>query len=317
MSTLEIKANELKYNFVKYYFLMILLKQFFMMIINFYFDNLLLFLIDVVIIAVVSTLCYIHFNFSYDFERLSRASCILFLIFDLIYGAFSQGIVFFIFLNSLLFPWVFYLFFNIMKTFILTSFTLLIFPLNAILNYYYHSKSLMQFHEYFLTVAIVVFDLILLFIILYYYTEISRCNAILFFVNKEEASPSEVKFNELNDFDVLHDESTRKIFEKIDHYMLVAQPWRDAEYSLEQLAKDLNLSTFQISTSINYFTKSNFKSYLNNYRLNAFVEEMKNRKRKDILFKEVFLDLGFNSRVTFNRNFKNKFGKTPQEYLLM
>jgi AraC-like DNA-binding protein len=62
--------------------------------------------------------------------------------------------------------------------------------------------------------------------------------------------------------------------------------------------------------------KNNFKTYLNDFRLNAFEEQIKkNDNEENLSLKEIYLDIGFNSRVTFNRTFKNKFKKTPQEYI--
>lgn len=310
---MEIKINELRFDFVKYYILLIIMRQLFLFAINFYFYNYTVVFIDAIAIAMLSTVYYLHFHFPYNFEKMGRISCIFFLIFDLVYGAFSQNFVYYIFLNTLLFPWAFYMFFNLKKTIILTLCTLLIFPLNIAVDHFSIQKIINLQYEYILMICIIFFDLGLLFLLLYYFTEIKASKRIVEFLEKKEKSILESSIKK--DTELIFNTSNVSMFQKIDEYMSIKQPWRNAEYNLEQMAKELNLNSFQISTAINYCTKNNFKTYLNDYRLNAFIDEIRNQKNKDILLKEVYLDLGFNSRVTFNRNFKNKFGETPQEYI--
>ncbi|WP_426486143.1 helix-turn-helix domain-containing protein [Flavobacterium sp. 2] len=311
---MEIRISELKFDFVKYYILLIIIRQTFLFFINLYFHNYTILFIDAIAIAMLSTVYYLHFHFPYNFEKMARICCVFFLIFDLVYGAFSQNFVYYIFLNTLLFPWAFYMFFNLRQTVLLSLGTLLIFPLSKIFNYFLDYKFEQIQYEKTFMICIISFNLMLLFLLLYYYTEITASQRILSFLeNKEkiDVEPNAKKSSEL----LVANTSYKALFERIDDHMSTKQPWRNAEYNLEQMAKDLNLNIFQISTAINYCTKNNFKTYLNDYRLNAFTEEIKNQKDNDVLLKEIYLDLGFNSRVTFNRNFKNKFGVNPQEYI--
>ncbi|BDU26933.1 hypothetical protein FLGSB24_36770 [Flavobacterium sp. GSB-24] len=156
----------------------------------------------------------------------------------------------------------------------------------------------------------------MLILIVYYGTEINKYNAILFF-ETEKTLHANRNSEQKREIEAKVNISFQRIFEKVDLYMKTQEPWRNPDYSLEQLAQDLRLSVIQISSAVNYSTKNNFKSYLNDYRLNAFVEEIKNHESKDFLMKELYMDLGFNSRATFNRNFKTKFRKTPQEFVAM
>ncbi|KRD09178.1 hypothetical protein ASE21_15160 [Flavobacterium sp. Root901] len=310
---MEIKISELKFDFVRYYILLIIMRQLFLAVINFYFDNYTVLFIDSIAIAMLCTIYFLHFHFPYNFDKMARICCIFFLIFDLVYGTFSHNFIYYVFLNTLLFPWAFYLFFNLKQTIILTLSTLLVFPLSKIQNHYFVTKYGNLNYENAFMVCVIAFNLGLLFLLLHFYTEIMACQRIHSFLQNKEKTGAEtiIKKSEL----VVTNTSYKSLFERIEEHMVLKQPWRNAEYNLEQMAKDLNLNIFQISTAINYCTKNNFKTYVNDYRLNAFKEEIKNQKNKDILLKEVYLDLGFNSRVTFNRNFKNKFGETPQEYI--
>ncbi|WP_165768091.1 helix-turn-helix domain-containing protein [Flavobacterium plurextorum] len=184
--------------------------------------------------------------------------------------------------------------------------------LRSYLGFQEHSDSYESYTFHFLWI----FNLMVLFITVYYGTEIKKYNSILFF-EKEKKLQANQNSDQKREFEKNANISCQLIFEKIDLYMKNEEPWRNADYNLEQLALELRLNVFQISNAINYCTKNNFKSYLNDYRLNAFVEEIKTHKSKDFLLKEVYLNLGFNSRATFNRNFKSKFRKTPQQFVAM
>ncbi|MEC3874989.1 helix-turn-helix domain-containing protein [Chryseobacterium salviniae] len=120
--------------------------------------------------------------------------------------------------------------------------------------------------------------------------------------------------NKTSDF--LEDESTYKLlFEKIESHMKTNQPWRSSEYSLQLLAKEINSNHLYVSSAINKYSKNNFKTYLNEYRLNAFTEYVKDKNNEQVLLKEIYLNIGFDNQATFNRVFKSKFLMTPQEYL--
>ncbi|WP_426486148.1 helix-turn-helix domain-containing protein [Flavobacterium sp. 2] len=271
-------------------------------------------LIHAIIISILCAVYYLNWHFPFNFEKMGRMACIFFLIFDLIYGAFSKDFVYCIFFTTILFPWFFYLFFNFKKTILLTLCSLLIFPLNNIANKFFPGQIVDVDYKNMVISCISIFNVGLLFLLLYFYTEICACKRIMFYVENNIKNIEETPAKKITE--IVLNTSNESIFEKIDQYMTLKQPWRNADYNLEQMAKDLNLNIFQISTAINHCTKDNFKTYLNDCRLNAFTEEIKSHANKDVYLKEIYLDLGFNSRVTFNRNFKNKFGETPQDYIV-
>jgi AraC-like DNA-binding protein len=105
-----------------------------------------------------------------------------------------------------------------------------------------------------------------------------------------------------------------KLFKKIELLMQTEKPWKNPEYSLKQLARDVNSNTQYVSTTINNYTKNNFKTYLNEFRLNAFIASLED-KNEEFSMEEIYLTIGFYNRSTFNRVFKSKFKMTPQEYI--
>lgn len=106
-----------------------------------------------------------------------------------------------------------------------------------------------------------------------------------------------------------------KLYIKIEEYMQLRKPWLDPDYSIEQLARDLKSNTLYISKAVNIYAKTNFKSYLNEYRIQTFVNEANKNRHDKKLIKEIYLEIGFKSQVTFNRVFKARFDMTPQEYI--
>ncbi|OXB03352.1 hypothetical protein B0A81_18650 [Flavobacterium plurextorum] len=316
MNKVEIKINALKCDFVKYCLPVLLLKHFFWIFLNYYFGNFVAVFAGAIFVGIILGTYASYLSSPEYFVKLTNINCVLFLLFDLVYGFLNQTVLLCFFLNIFLFPWLFYMFFSLKKTIILTCGTMLVYPahlfLRSYLGFQEHSDSYESYTFHFLWI----FNLMVLFITVYYGTEIKKYNSILFF-EKEKKLQANQNSDQKREFEKNANISCQLIFEKIDLYMKNEEPWRNADYNLEQLALELRLNVFQISNAINYCTKNNFKSYLNDYRLNAFVEEIKTHKSKDFLLKEVYLNLGFNSRATFNRNFKSKFRKTPQQFVAM
>ena len=248
-----------------------------------------------------------------DFNKIGKIGIVFLLIVNILYGTFSRDFIEFVFYNSFVFALSFYLFFSFKKTALLTLITLVIFPLNKLNSFYTTSQlTLSEGYESSMKFASTISVLILFLVFLYYYTEIKRNVAVIDFLEEEERKSLEANIKKT---DTTNNEFYKILFAKIDSFMKKNEPWRNTEYNLDELAKDLNLNVFQVSTAINYCNKSNFKTYLNEFRLNAIEKELKKNTNGKILLKQIYLDIGFNSRVTFNRTFKNKFGKTPQEYL--
>lgn len=314
MHKFETKIEQLKFDFAKYYIFILILRQLFLTIVNLIFKNYFYTYIDGISIAIISTVCFFHLKNPFNFEKIGKESCYFLLVLHFIYGAFSQNLVSYVVYNTFLFAIGFYIFFNYKKTVLLTISTLFIYPLNTFVSFTWPNKITNYDYINSLEIISIGFAVFLLLILLYYSTEIKKHETILEFIeNKEKIlSDSNLKKQILPN----HNDFYSTLFKKIEDYMKSKEPWRNAEYNLEQLAKDINFNVFQISTAINYCKKNNFKTYLNDFRLNAFEEQIKKIDNEENLsLKEIYLDIGFNSRVTFNRTFKNKFKKTPQEYI--
>lgn len=102
--------------------------------------------------------------------------------------------------------------------------------------------------------------------------------------------------------------------EKITDYMTAEKPFLNHLLTLENLAKQLNMSARQLSQNINRHFKQNFFEFINSYR----IEESKNLLTMPEHKKSTMLDImdlaGFNSKATFNTFFKKIVGSTPTQY---
>ena len=82
-------------------------------------------------------------------------------------------------------------------------------------------------------------------------------------------------------------------------------------YTVEELAKDLNISRVQLYRKVKAILGISVSDYINNIRLEKSKELLLN---SDQNISEIAYSLGFSSPNYFSTSFKNKFGVTPKEY---
>jgi len=84
---------------------------------------------------------------------------------------------------------------------------------------------------------------------------------------------------------------------------------------------DLNLLSKVIGEPRNKLSKhfsqrsTTFTEFVHEYRVNAFIQLVEDGKLKHFGIEGLSMDVGFNSRATFYRAFKNKMGISPSEYI--
>lgn len=107
---------------------------------------------------------------------------------------------------------------------------------------------------------------------------------------------------------------TEVIFERLTDLMGVESIYTDFDLSLESLAQMLSISPHQLSQFMNERLGTNFRNYINSYRIEEAKKILINDPDKNIL--TVCYDVGFNSKSTFNHCFKKYTNKTPSEFRL-
>ncbi|MFN2310494.1 MAG: helix-turn-helix domain-containing protein [Spirochaetia bacterium] len=91
--------------------------------------------------------------------------------------------------------------------------------------------------------------------------------------------------------------------------------YRDPELSITSFAKRLKVHPKRLSQAINQSFGQNFSQLVHNCRLDYFLQQAAAAKPEHHTILGLALDAGFPSKSTFNRVFKQRFGKAPSEFL--
>jgi AraC-like DNA-binding protein len=87
------------------------------------------------------------------------------------------------------------------------------------------------------------------------------------------------------------------------------------ELTLAELALALNVHPNNLSQVINTYEHKNFYDYINLKRVEEFNRIVSLPENRKFTLLGLARDCGFNSKTSFNRNFKNATGFSPTEYL--
>ncbi|MGN1225881.1 MAG: helix-turn-helix domain-containing protein, partial [Candidatus Cryptobacteroides sp.] len=112
-------------------------------------------------------------------------------------------------------------------------------------------------------------------------------------------------------------EDTRKLkmlFYKIEQIMKEQKPYLDGDFCVEDLARMVCSSKSYVSKAINMIGRSNFRPYINSYRVKYAADLIRRDPRMKM--SEVASMSGFNSLPTFNSSFKSQMSMRPKDYLL-
>jgi AraC-like DNA-binding protein len=107
------------------------------------------------------------------------------------------------------------------------------------------------------------------------------------------------------------EEQTR---DKLEAFMQAQQPYLQNDLTLGALAKMLSLKPVVLSRVINEYYQKNFFDFINSYRIQHFIEiaPLAEHSHKTLL--GIALEVGFNSKSTFNRAFKKEYSVPPTTY---
>ena len=87
------------------------------------------------------------------------------------------------------------------------------------------------------------------------------------------------------------------------------------ELTLTDLSQELNTTTNNLSWLLNNIYRSNFYEFINRYRIEAFLSKIKNNEHATRTLLSLSLEVGFNSKSTFNKAFKAVLNDTPSNYI--
>lgn len=89
----------------------------------------------------------------------------------------------------------------------------------------------------------------------------------------------------------------------------------DPELTLGVLARKLHVHSNHLSQVINTYEQKNFYDFINFHRIEEFKRIVAMAENRNYTLVSLAYDCGFNSKASFNRNFKKVTGLAPSEFL--
>ncbi len=113
----------------------------------------------------------------------------------------------------------------------------------------------------------------------------------------------------------LTDNQAQEIHRRLVDVIEVKKIYLTPELTLAMVSEELGVHPNSLSQVINTIEQKNFFDYINTLRIQEFMERVANPDNQKYTLLSIAYECGFNSKTSFNRNFKNIIGKSPSEYL--
>ncbi|WP_426483720.1 helix-turn-helix domain-containing protein [Flavobacterium sp. 2] len=104
------------------------------------------------------------------------------------------------------------------------------------------------------------------------------------------------------------------ISEKLENIMNEKGLYKNPNLNLQELSREINISSHQLSQFLNNNLGKNFTSFVNEFRINEACKIITSNDK--LTLESVGYDVGFNSKSTFFAAFKKHTGTTPLNYQL-
>lgn len=103
-----------------------------------------------------------------------------------------------------------------------------------------------------------------------------------------------------------------ELYERLEKYMNSAHAWREPDLSVEKLASVLCTNRTSLLKIIQRYGYAGYTSYVNGKRVEEFIQIV--NRQGGFNYQQIFFDVGFRSKTTALRNFKQITGVIPSEY---
>lgn len=102
------------------------------------------------------------------------------------------------------------------------------------------------------------------------------------------------------------------LIDRLDVLMKKSSAWRDPDLSLNTLASELCTNRTTLAQVLRESGYENYTNYINRLRVEDFLKQIESGEIDN--YQDAFFFVGFRSRSTALRNFRQFTGKTPSEY---
>lgn len=102
--------------------------------------------------------------------------------------------------------------------------------------------------------------------------------------------------------------------QKIDFLLTEKKIFENPGLKLADMADELKLPSHQLSKLINEKFGKSFSDLINEYRVKAFIEKINHPDFQNHSILGIAFEVGFNTKSSFNSNFKKVTGKNPSDY---
>jgi len=113
----------------------------------------------------------------------------------------------------------------------------------------------------------------------------------------------------------LSGEQAQKIYERLNIAITNQKLFTESELTLAGLAKTLDVHPNHLSQVINSYEGKSFYDYINFHRVEEFRKLAPLPGNRNYTLLSMAYECGFNSKTSFNRNFRKVTGVSPSEYL--
>jgi AraC-like DNA-binding protein len=113
----------------------------------------------------------------------------------------------------------------------------------------------------------------------------------------------------------LADNQAQDIHKRLVLLMKEKKLYQTPELTLAMVSEELDVHPNTLSQVINAVEQKNFFDYINTLRIEEFKERVASPDNQKYTLLSLAYQCGFNSKTSFNRNFKNLTEKSPSEYL--
>ncbi len=115
--------------------------------------------------------------------------------------------------------------------------------------------------------------------------------------------------------DRLQPAEIQQLQKRLNYFMAEEAVYMQPDLTLKSLADKLNTSPNNLSWLLNQVYQATFYEYINRHRIKAFIKRIENEAHRNHTLLSLAMDVGFNSKSTFNKAFKAVTGQTPSHYI--